>query len=79
MWKTVKPPTIRKTTLTVWEVLYYDPNSSPGPNGDHTHIYRTLDKRAAEAFCIGKSCYGAPAYATNYEASRATAKRWGLA
>jgi len=68
---------LRKTTITVWEVLYYDA-TSPGPNGDCTHIYRTLNKDAADTFCNGKSCYGAPAYATNYEASRATAKRWGL-
>ena len=48
------------------------------PISEHEQPPELTDDSAWEALAEQHAPY-APAYATNYEASRATAKRWGLA
>lgn len=63
--------------VTVYVVLH-DVDYS-GPAEDGTDTYRTRDKRAAERFASGRTCYGKPAEVMDQEVSRDTARRWGLA
>lgn len=62
-------------TKQTFSVLFYDAKNS-GPAGDHTHIKRFLRRADADAFAVGKTCYGQPAIAQEEEVSIAVFKRW---
>lgn len=45
-------------TVRVYEVIFRDERSA-GPAGDHTHVFRTTNKRAMERFEAENECLGA--------------------
>jgi len=67
----------RKTTVTVYTVLY--DGEGQGPAGDGTHTYRSGDKRQAMSWASSHTCYGKPAQVDVSQAPRRLAERWGLA
>ena len=62
--------------VKVFEVLH--DGAGDGPAGDGTYIYRSGNRRTAEAFAKENTCYGRPATVRETEASRRLAQRWGI-
>lgn len=63
--------------IKVYEVLH--DTDGEGPAGDGTVIARFRDKREAERFASGNTCYGRQATAELHEVPRRIAQRWGMA
>jgi hypothetical protein len=67
-------------TVKVLEVSYTDDASrGPGGDGHTTKRFASSERAEAERFAATRRCYREPATVREYEASRATARRWGLA
>lgn len=70
----------RERDVTVFEVLYYAGDDGPsGPAGDGTFVFRSRDRREAERFASGRTCYGKPADVMESRVPRSLAQRWGCA
>jgi len=69
-------------TYTVHSVMWHSDSESDayaGAAGDGSFIARFASRAAAEAFAVGRRCYGQPAtVATETDVPRRLAERWGL-
>ncbi len=77
--KTTETRTIDPETERAEIVADDHPSAYGGPAGDGSFTYRTRKLADATRFAAGQLYYGKPAKVNLYEASRATARRWGLA
>lgn len=66
-----------RSTVAVWEVLYYGPGL--GPAGDGSFVARFRNASDARVFAAGNVYYGRPAEAVRVEVPRRLAQRWGVA
>ncbi len=62
--------------VRIFEVLH--DTAGDGPHGDGLATFRTRDRKDAESFAAGHTCYHKPATVEPVEVPVKLARRWGL-